>query len=183
MRLPYIIEIHANPGFPQSNSSNRKSVHPSYRPFESVFVFMKASLRLPIYTTSFAAISGVVQTENGTWCRHETAPAIAKPKFGSAIRIRQSGRSSVFEVQFIYGINVQRSSKYILFHTTYIGCTFSIAFNVFLLTIKLSRVQFSKLSFFIKDDLCILWSNLLHKYMNKQGIDNPTKDALPKQIR
>lgn len=37
MRLPYIIEIHANPGFPQSNSSNRKSVHPIVPPIRIRF--------------------------------------------------------------------------------------------------------------------------------------------------
>lgn len=145
MRLPYIIEIHANPGFPQSNSSNRKSVHPIVPPIRIRFCLHEGFAPSSHLHNLVCGHFGSCADREWDLCRHETAPAIAKPKFGSAIRIRQSGRSSVFEVQFIYGINVQRSSKYILFHTTYIGCTFSIAFNVFLLTIKLSRVQFSKL--------------------------------------
>lgn len=145
MRLPYIIEIHANPGFPQSNSSNRKSVHPIVPPIRIRFCLHEGFAPSSHLHNLVCGHFGSCADREWDLCRHETAPAIAKPKFGSAIRIRQSGRSSVFEVQFIYGINVQRSSKYILFHTTYIGCTFSIAFNVFLLTVKLSRVQFSKL--------------------------------------
>lgn len=121
MRLPYIIEIHANPGFPQSNSSNRKSVHPIVPPIRIRFCLHEGFAPSSHLHNLVCGHFGSCADREWDLCRHETAPAIAKPKFGSAIRIRQSGRSSVFEVQFIYGINVQRSSKYILFHTTYIG--------------------------------------------------------------
>lgn len=69
---------------------------PSYRPFESVFVFMKASLRLPIYTTSFAAISGVVQTENGTCAGTKPHPQSPNPS-----SVQQSEYDNQDAIQFL----------------------------------------------------------------------------------
>lgn len=98
MRLPYIIEIHANPGFPQSNSSNRKSVHPIVPPIRIRFCLHEGFAPSSHLHNLVCGHFGSCADREWDLCRHETAPAIAKPKFGSAIRIRQSGRSSVFEV-------------------------------------------------------------------------------------
>lgn len=57
---------------------------------------MKASLRLPIYTTSFAAISGVVQTENGTCAGTKPHPQSPNPS-----SVQQSEYDNQDAVQFL----------------------------------------------------------------------------------